>query len=164
MFSSIGLWYTFKQCFNCLNYEIRWQPIIYQWGTESMKFSLSFDSVGAYAFLHKMDSFCRVRQYYGIYLSVSPVSIFSPPFYGKVRFKSIPGAGFTTPSTVDNTLPKDLAFTEAKNPDLFCLFLGPKRRKLQTLQALSRKVRVNLVITQTILFSLHIFIKSEYEP
>lgn len=56
-----------------------------------------------------------------------------PASHGKVRFKSVPAAGFTTHSSVDSALPKDLPSTEAKNPDLFCVFLGPKGRKLQTL-------------------------------
>lgn len=129
MLPSIGLWYTFKQCFNCLNYEIRWQPNIYQWETDSIKFSLHLTVLGLTYFCTK----CSVSvDFDNLSVCVSREHIRSP-FYDKVRFKSIPGVGLTSHSTAASALLKDLPSAEAKKSDLFCHFLGPNGEKVQAL-------------------------------
>lgn len=83
MLPSIGLWYTFKQYFNCLSYEIRWQPNIYQWETDSIKFSHSLDSVGLTYFCTKC-SLCRLQWF----ICLNWVCASSPSFLGEISVQT----------------------------------------------------------------------------
>lgn len=161
MFSSIGLWYTFKQCFNCLNYEIRRQPNIYQWGTDRIKVSLSFDSVGAYVFLHKMYSLCRAQRYYGIYLSVSAISIFTLLFMKKLGSSLSqelgwqPTAEWAVPGRRTSPPLNQRTRIYSASPR------GQREGRSRLPGSLARKVRVNLGVDPTILFSLYIYYSSK---
>lgn len=155
MLPSIALWYTFKQYFNCLSYEIRWQPNIYQWETDSIKFSHSLDSVGLTYFCTKC-SVCRLQWF----ICLHWVWASSPSFLGR-NFSSNPLQGLVWHPPVQQMGSCPLQRGRANNSDLLCLISGPKWSSPRLCTTPARRGRVNLATPPTISFSLHIHYSSQ---